>query len=154
MGVSGNNSWSLFREIGSRDVEGRRAFVATARTEVGVGVGGTGNESSSSQASYLQPLLCNVWTDTCSVEQTKEKDEIPNLDAVSSAMERQQAYLSSLNLKLCVRLLEVLLNDISRVRLHLKAWLKAFEGLPVHSWTLAPSGQSQREQQQHNFFSL
>ena len=57
----------------------------------------------------------------CSVEQTKEKDEIPNLDAVSSAMERQQAYLSSLNLKLCVRLLEVLLNDISRVRLYLKA---------------------------------
>ena len=57
----------------------------------------------------------------CSVEQTKEKDEILNLDAVSSAMERQQAYLSSLNLKLCVRLLEVHLNDISRVRLYLKA---------------------------------
>ena len=48
-------------------------------------------------------------------------DPFPNLDAVSSAMERQQAYLSSLNLKLCVRLLEVHLNDISRVRLHLKA---------------------------------
>ena len=46
------------------------------------------------------------------MEQTKEKDEIPNLDAVASAMERQQAYLSSLNLKLCDRLLEVHLNDI------------------------------------------
>ena len=86
-------------------------------------LGGTGNESSSSQASYLQALLCNVWTDTCSAvwDKQKKKDEIPNLDAVSSAMERQQAYLSSLNLKLCVRLLEVHLNDISRVLLHLKA---------------------------------
>ena len=51
----------------------------------------------------------------------KKKHEILILDAVSSAMERQQAYLSSLNLKICVRLLEVHLNDISRVRLYLKA---------------------------------
>ena len=70
---------------------------------------------------HIYKLSCAMYEQIRAVWKKTKKDEIPNLDAVSSAMERQQAYLSSLNLKLCVRLLEVLLNDISRVRLHLKA---------------------------------
>ena len=74
---------------------------------------------------HIYKLSCAMYEQIRAVWNTgtnkRKKDEIPNLDAVSSAMERQQAYLSSLNLNLCVRLLEVHLNDISRVRLHLKA---------------------------------
>ena len=71
---------------------------------------------------HIYKLSCAMYEQIRAVwNKQKKKDEIPNLEAVSSAMERQQAYLSSLNLKLCVRLLEVHLNDISRVRLHLKA---------------------------------
>ena len=71
---------------------------------------------------HIYNLSCAMYEQIRAVwNKQKIKDEILNLDAVSSAMERQQAYLSSLNLKLCVRLLEVHLNDISRVRLYLKA---------------------------------
>ena len=71
---------------------------------------------------HIYKLSCAMYEQIRALwNKQKIKDEILNLDAVSSAMERQQAYLSSLNLKLCVRLLEVHLNDISRVRLYLKA---------------------------------
>ena len=57
---------------------------------------------------HIYKLSCAMYEQIRAVwNKQKKKDEILNLDAVSSAMKRQQAYLSSLDLKLCVRLLEV-----------------------------------------------